>query len=105
MTSSTGDPITDQLIAHQVERKAFWLAQTPPDRKAAEQCQQRIDDFLDRRRRPIAVASDGEAVMDDQSPWVIAQGSLTVENISGGPERILTAEQWDRAVAGDGGVE
>lgn len=86
---SLDQPTIDRL-RYQSERRAKLLAQTPPDRKEAALCMERVDSILDRRPRPIAVATDGEVVLDDQSPWVAEQVAY---NASLEPERVLTAEQ------------
>lgn len=100
MPTSTGDTATDQLIEHQRKRRSHWLAQTPPDRKEADRCMKQINDFLDRRPRAHAVSTDGEIILNDQSPWVVAQGQAI--NVSGHPERVMQVQELLDA---DGGVE
>jgi len=80
-------------LNHQRLRRQACLNRVPPDRAEAARCLRRIDDMLDRRPRPIAVATDGEIVLDDQSPWVQKQVHI-VKNDTDTPERILTAEQY-----------
>lgn len=67
------DTVTLDRLKFQATRRARLLGNIPPDRKEAEACVRRIDDILDARPRPIAVATDGEAVLNNQSPWVIDQ--------------------------------
>jgi len=72
----TIDSQTLHLLEHQGRRMHWALHETtPPDRAEAARIQSRVDDILDRRPRPIAVASDGEVLWAGQSrPWVAAQG-------------------------------
>lgn len=81
----TLDRNTLKMVEHQRCRRAKYLAQVPPDRVGAEKCMELIDLILDRRPRPIAVASDGEILLSDQSTWVLNQ--------SGQPESVYTEEQ------------
>lgn len=67
------DSDTKRYLDYQRRRRAHCLTMTPPDRKEAELCMRRIDSILDRQRRIIAVASDGEAITSDASSWVQAQ--------------------------------
>ncbi len=67
------DTFTLGRLKFQANRRRRLLAATPPDRAEAAACVRRIDDILDARPRPIAVAGDGEAVLDDQSSWVLDQ--------------------------------
>ena len=87
------DDETAARIEYQRGRRAKLLALTPPDREEAQKCLDRIDDMLDRRPRPIAVATDGEIVMDDQSPWVAKQVQIA-QNTTGEPERVLTDNEF-----------
>lgn len=48
-----------------------------PDRKEAELIHRRINDILDRRKRPVEVKSDGTIVWSDEvSPWIADQGGF-----------------------------
>lgn len=93
------DAETQRQLDHQCRRREEALAQIPPDRVEAAACLDRIDDILDRRPKPIAVAPDGETILDDQSAWVAAQtgwllpGRTTAVNTTGEPEIILTEEE------------
>lgn len=96
---------TVEVLRHYAGRRRIFLAQVPPDRKGAEACMRRIDDVIDRRPRPVAVAGDGEVLWSDSDPWVIAQaivtnydtggilpqGLFTIVNNTGAAELVLPA--------------
>ena len=64
----------------------------PPDRKEAALIRRRMDAKLDGRRRPVAVAPDGEVLWrNDVSPWVADQANFAV-NTTGEAERVTTKE-------------
>lgn len=64
-----------------------------PDRKEALLIQKRVDDILDRRPRPIAVASDGEVIYDNASPFVREQ---VAHNATGQAEIVLCGDVVER---------
>jgi len=106
MTTQTIDSQTLHMLQHQGQRMRVALHETtPPDRVEAARIQVLVDDILDRRPRPIAVASDGEILWEGTSPYVIAQGSAlpgtltTAVNATDKPEPVLTADQLVPKVA------
>lgn len=117
---TTIDRQTLHMLQHQGARMRQALhGVVPPDRKEAERIQCLVDDILDRRPRPIAVTSDGEALFSGTSPYVVAQaaelpGTLqTAVNATSEPEPVIPASQLvpevapiipDEIVEGPGGV-
>lgn len=78
-------------LKYQAKRMHHFLHDvTPPDRAEALRIQQRVDDILDRRPRPIAVASDGEIIWANQSGFVV--GQVVAQNTTDVPEQILQAD-------------
>ena len=90
--SASIDPNTLVLLQHQSKRMHTVLHETtPPDRAEAVRIQLIVDNLLDHRPKPVAVAPDGEVIWPGASPFVIDQARNTTTK----PERILTAKQLD----------
>lgn len=91
------DRATTTALQYQARRMNKVLHHTlPPDRREAEMIQRRVDDILDRRPRATAVASDGEVIWENSSPFVLGQVETIVQNSTGQAEVVLTPEQWRR---------
>lgn len=90
------DSQTLHLLEHQSRRLRAEKAKRRTDEPLIATIRKNIDDILDRRTRPIAVASDGEAIFPGASPWVADQALTQAANLSGEAELILTAPEWDK---------
>lgn len=87
------DNETQHALEYQGRRMRAALHDGVPDRKEALLIQKRVDDILDRRPRPIAVAGDGEVIFDNASPFVREQVAL---NATGQAEIVLYGEVVQR---------
>lgn len=94
----TFDPTTLTALQQQGRQMRVALHETyPPDRRRAGRIQVEVDKILDNRPRVFAVASNGEAIYDNSSPWVKDQVSV-VENRTDEPEPVLMPTlpaSWD----------
>jgi len=91
--TQTIDDATMHLLRHQGQRMQHFLhGVVPPNRAEALRVQVRVDEILDRRPKPVAVASDGEVIWPGASPFVVDQATYA-RNATDKPEVILTAEQ------------
>jgi hypothetical protein len=79
-------PSFTETVQRELEHAARWVSlyrKTDPA-KAAE-WQARWDKLYDDSVRVVAIASDGESITADQTPWVQAQAV----NLTGRAERII----------------
>jgi len=80
------DSATLTKLQYQARRMHFALEHN--DQREADAVQRRVDQILDERPRVFAVATDGETIYDNASPWIKAQVS-TVVNTTGVPEKVF----------------
>jgi hypothetical protein len=96
------DPKTREKIAHQEKKRAYWLAQSPPDRREAEKCTARIDRLLDGRPKVHAVAADGEVIWSDAPAWIKDQVDPVVDYLDRRAEVVEPPKRYADDLAGGG---